>query len=135
MGSQKAKYCSPLPCSAAGYKQKPGGMVAVPTSSGARQRLRESPARPANILIIFPLQDPPVENKWTQSGAIFSADSTGSHIGGGDFDVQDFWEGKQPQRQGCGGLVVDSNQGEADRVVGTAFRVSVRPGPEDRSCH
>ena len=137
MGSWKAKYCSLLPCSAAGYKQKPGGMVALPTSSGARQPLKESPARPATILIIFPLQDPPVENKWTQLRAIFSADSTGSYISGGDFDAQDFWEGKQPWRQGCGGAGGRQQWGEAGRVVGTsaAFRVSFRPGLEDRSCH
>lgn len=75
-----------------------------------------------------------MENKWTQSGAIFSADSTGSYISEGDFD--DFWEAKQPQRQGCGGLVVDSIKGEADRVVVLQQpSESVRPGLEDRSCH
>ena len=140
MGSWKAKYCSLLPCSAAGYKQKPGGMVALPTSSGARQRLKESPARPATILIIFPLQDPPVENKWTQLRAIFSADSTGSYISGGDFDAQDFWEGKQPWRQGCGGLVVDSIGG---RQVGwwvlaqpseSVSDLGLRTGPATGGC-
>ena len=59
-------------------------------------------------------------------GSDLSADCIGSYINGGDFDSQDFGEGKRFWRESCGQLAAVSVEGEAAGAVGTkaAFRVS-----------
>ena len=61
-------------------------------------------------------------------GSDLSADCTGSYINGGDFDSQDFWEGKRFWREGCGQPAADSVEGGGSQ--GGGYKRSLQSQPD-----
>lgn len=103
MGSWKAKYCSLLPCSAAGYRSQEGWWH-FPHPVGLEAVTQEVSCKASKY---FDNLSPTGSSCGKTNGhneAISSADSTGSYISGGILMLRTFGKGSSLGGKGVGAI-------------------------------